>query len=65
MIGLPLTPDGTLVQRGYKPKNRVGRRCLRGTAEVRINWDVPDIKEPFWDVESVPILQAPYVKFVR
>src|SRR5437667_3647266 len=38
---------------------------LRGAAEVWINEDVPHIKQPFWDVEPVPVPLAPTAQFIR
>jgi len=37
---------------------------LRG-AEVWIDGDVPGIKEPFWDVASVPVPPAPGAELIR
>ena len=38
---------------------------LRGAANIWINRDIPRVKQPFWDVASVPVLQAPAAEFVR
>ncbi len=37
-----------------------GGAGLRGAAEVCVNADLPLIKQPFWDVASVPVLFAPF-----
>jgi len=42
-----------------------GESVLRGAAEVWINGDVPHIKQPFWDVEPVPVPLAPTAQFIR
>jgi hypothetical protein len=38
---------------------------LRGAAEVCVNAELPLIKQPFWDVESVPVSLAPAAQLSR
>jgi catechol 2,3-dioxygenase-like lactoylglutathione lyase family enzyme len=38
---------------------------LRGAAEIWVDADVPRIKQPFWDVESVPVSLAPVAEPIR
>ena len=41
------------------------KRDLRGAADVRINGNVPGMKQSFWNVESVPIPVAPCAELTR
>src|SRR6202022_3218833 len=45
----------------------VGRlvQGLGGAAEVWIHGDVPRVKQPFWDVESVSVSLAPVAERLR
>jgi hypothetical protein len=38
---------------------------LRGAGEVCVYADLPRIKQPFWDVESVPVSLAPVAEPIR
>jgi hypothetical protein len=41
-----------------------GESVLRG-ADVWIDANVPGIKQPFWDVASIPVPLAPAAKLIR
>ena len=43
----------------------LGSRWLRGGGEVWIYGNVPLSKQPFWDVQPIPVLPAPPAQFGR
>ena len=43
----------------------IGFKWLRGVAEGWIYGEAPCLKQPFWDVDTVPVLPAPGTQFRR